>query len=143
LFWVKNVNFYAKVFGENILKIITSVHSFFNYFSLICWLNGTTANCRAKKCRAKNCRAKNCCFLKSEKLSREKLSPAKLSPRKIAAAKNCRRLYNFFCNLSTIFSTIFLQFFLQFSYNFFRQFLAILPTNTAGFLHILGLFDLT
>jgi hypothetical protein len=25
LFWVKNANFFAKIFGENILKIITSV----------------------------------------------------------------------------------------------------------------------
>jgi hypothetical protein len=25
LFWVKNANFFAKFFGENILKIITSV----------------------------------------------------------------------------------------------------------------------
>jgi hypothetical protein len=25
LFWVKNANFFAKLFGENILKIITSV----------------------------------------------------------------------------------------------------------------------
>jgi hypothetical protein len=29
LFWVKNANFFAKIFGENILKIITSVPEMF------------------------------------------------------------------------------------------------------------------
>jgi hypothetical protein len=31
LFWVKNVNFFAKFFGENILKIITSVPDWANF----------------------------------------------------------------------------------------------------------------
>jgi hypothetical protein len=31
LFWAKNVNFFAEFFGENILKIITSVPDWANF----------------------------------------------------------------------------------------------------------------
>jgi hypothetical protein len=31
LFWVKNANFFAEFFGENILKIITSLPGVHNY----------------------------------------------------------------------------------------------------------------
>jgi hypothetical protein len=32
LFWVKNANLFAEFFGENILKIITSVPGYWNIF---------------------------------------------------------------------------------------------------------------
>jgi hypothetical protein len=35
LFWVKNANFFAKCFGENILKIITSVPALFDVMMTI------------------------------------------------------------------------------------------------------------
>jgi hypothetical protein len=42
LFWAKNVNFFAKIFGENILKIITSVPGYFWNFQKTAHINQRT-----------------------------------------------------------------------------------------------------